>query len=711
MEVQLTSQAASIELDANDEASLVAVATANYGAAPGSMSLSHSNSPAHRSSRKRKSSGLSDDGDHELRRLAEEYLQRPQPVEEMAARIRQEEANSISISISERSRQTFGMVWLMKSCQLSAHSAIPRNRIYARYVETCAQQMIKPMNPAAFGKLVKAIFPDIKTRRLGVRGHSKYHYCGITILGDTSVPTNSISSVDGGTPQDENRSSPDLLGNEDNFESGSMTGISQNGGHNNRSDKNLTSPSRIMPDLQKANKNDPIQYDRNITGGLYVEDNVQSLDAFAIPSLNFLRESLTTPPQPLGSLILPNIEDYAPAGTDKDSVAILAALCKSHCSSLLDAVRFMHLKQFLNTLSSFHGTLTMPVQRLLKVPGILVWIQRCDWIMYKEMIRMLTPLALQAVPTNVLVALRSLSMALPQNISTAFKSLPQAFVQVKLRPAYAFSNLIGRLLRVNETANAAAKILANPLERQLMLKDWMEFVDAKSIVLREVPCGGSRALKIISEDVAVLLNISDSTVNDKLRSDSLRGMSSEKSSPSFRQRNSEVNEHEMHNDISGSKHGEATAESEGNVLESNIDSTGEGIIEKWAQYLTNLPAQFPDTSARMFLLYMNGALTAALREITLNGGEAFGAWWMVRCWIDEWIAWIAEQGGFLSTDFIPMQEFNSTPTAESDSMSASLQTTAEESNEDFGFPGTAFNDNIEKDTNTDNGNTNGSIIL
>jgi hypothetical protein len=31
------------------------------------------------------------------------------------------------------------------------------------------------------GKLIRSVFPDLKTRRLGTRGNSKYHYYGIRI--------------------------------------------------------------------------------------------------------------------------------------------------------------------------------------------------------------------------------------------------------------------------------------------------------------------------------------------------------------------------------------------------------------------------------------------------------------------------------------------------------------------------------------------------
>lgn len=41
---------------------------------------------------------------------------------------------------------------------------------------------MSPLNPASFGKLVRIIFPGIQTRRLGMRGESKYHYVDLTLI-------------------------------------------------------------------------------------------------------------------------------------------------------------------------------------------------------------------------------------------------------------------------------------------------------------------------------------------------------------------------------------------------------------------------------------------------------------------------------------------------------------------------------------------------
>lgn len=54
--------------------------------------------------------------------------------------------------------------------------SVPRGRVYANYASRCARERITVLNPASFGKLVRILFPGLKTRRLGVRGESKYHY-------------------------------------------------------------------------------------------------------------------------------------------------------------------------------------------------------------------------------------------------------------------------------------------------------------------------------------------------------------------------------------------------------------------------------------------------------------------------------------------------------------------------------------------------------
>ena len=49
------------------------------------------------------------------------------------------------------------------------------------YIGFCCERNTKPFNQAVFGKVVRACFPNLSTRRLGVRGHSRYHYAGLNV--------------------------------------------------------------------------------------------------------------------------------------------------------------------------------------------------------------------------------------------------------------------------------------------------------------------------------------------------------------------------------------------------------------------------------------------------------------------------------------------------------------------------------------------------
>ena len=48
-----------------------------------------------------------------------------------------------------------------------------------------------PVNAASFGKLIRSVFLGLRTRRIGTRGNSKYHYYGIRVK-----PTSSLNQFD-----------------------------------------------------------------------------------------------------------------------------------------------------------------------------------------------------------------------------------------------------------------------------------------------------------------------------------------------------------------------------------------------------------------------------------------------------------------------------------------------------------------------------------
>ncbi|GCB62437.1 hypothetical protein scyTo_0013067 [Scyliorhinus torazame] len=70
---------------------------------------------------------------------------------------------------------------------------LPRCELYAHYQDFCQRREFKSISAASFGKLIRQQFPKLKTRRLGTRGQSKYHYYGIGIK-ETSIYYQSMYS-------------------------------------------------------------------------------------------------------------------------------------------------------------------------------------------------------------------------------------------------------------------------------------------------------------------------------------------------------------------------------------------------------------------------------------------------------------------------------------------------------------------------------------
>ena len=177
------------------------------------------------------------------------------------------------------------------------------------------------------------------------------------------------------------------------------------------------------------------------------------------------------------------------------------------------------------------------------------------------------------------------------------------FVIMKLKVAKSFINLLNRLIKIIETGQLASRILCDVNEKNGMNHDWMK-LDIQDIISREIPCGDKNIdvlSTILKSDVVNLLN-------------------------------------------SGKEELERAKQSERPVIDN-------AIMNQFANYISELPGKFQDVNPRLFILLTSNLLTTCLREISLTGGQGFGAWWIVRCWVDEYLAWCFEIGGFLQDDF------------------------------------------------------------
>ena len=73
----------------------------------------------------------------------------------------------------------------------SLHSTLPRSH----YLKHCHESKQDPVNAASFGKLIRSVFLGLRTRRIGTRGNSKYHYYGIRVK-----PSSVLNGYDDSSP-------------------------------------------------------------------------------------------------------------------------------------------------------------------------------------------------------------------------------------------------------------------------------------------------------------------------------------------------------------------------------------------------------------------------------------------------------------------------------------------------------------------------------
>lgn len=497
---------------------------------------------------------------------------------------------------SERTRQVFAMLWINQVCS-TGKGSVPRGRVYANYASRCATERTTVLNPASFGKLVRVLFPGLKTRRLGVRGESKYHYVNFN-LADESAESQEPTQGDMSFP-----------------ESGSFP--------QNASFPKSQSPAQNVPRAALPSPEIPLQPDaaaptminHSRSHSFYNLQDFSSVDQVqSTTAKTALPMSFTPLPEEQFSdaIVLPRIEPFLPDNTDPDAAMSLAALYRSHCTSLVECIRYCRERNFFHLYTSFQGTLTMPVQKLFSNPDVALWIEQCDFVLYQRMMQIISNLTLQVIPKPVLDTLRSISERLVVHIREAFQGQPKHVILAKEAPASIFAALLDRTLRVNLAAHAAANMLANPANRDQMYVDWITMVRIRKVA-EAVPSRGM-------DDVVMLL------LNE------IRDLLDPQNVPW------DIECQTLYSDI---------ATRSNKAPQSDNSGSDSGQLDRWVSLLQGLQTRFPYASAEDIVSSVQLAGNAAMRDITMSQGKSFGAWWVTKCWIDEMICFLAEQGGFM----------------------------------------------------------------
>uniref|UniRef100_A0A8W8MCJ6 RFX-type winged-helix domain-containing protein n=1 Tax=Magallana gigas TaxID=29159 RepID=A0A8W8MCJ6_MAGGI len=75
---------------------------------------------------------------------------------------------------ANRVEQSLAYTWIKSHLEEDIEICLPKQEVYDEYRQYCENHSLVPLCNADFGKLMKTVFPNVKPRRLGQRGQSRY---------------------------------------------------------------------------------------------------------------------------------------------------------------------------------------------------------------------------------------------------------------------------------------------------------------------------------------------------------------------------------------------------------------------------------------------------------------------------------------------------------------------------------------------------------
>ncbi|NXW50110.1 RFX5 protein, partial [Nyctiprogne leucopyga] len=97
-----------------------------------------------------------------------------------------EKSGSLDLSSLSTAEYMHACNWIRNHLEEHTDTCLPKQDVYDAYKRYCDNLCCRPLSAANFGKIIREIFPNIKARRLGGRGQSKYPSAGQGSLGSCS---------------------------------------------------------------------------------------------------------------------------------------------------------------------------------------------------------------------------------------------------------------------------------------------------------------------------------------------------------------------------------------------------------------------------------------------------------------------------------------------------------------------------------------------
>ncbi|KZS97588.1 hypothetical protein SISNIDRAFT_521649 [Sistotremastrum niveocremeum HHB9708] len=584
-------------------------------------------------------------------------------LEQLAANVR----SATTTSSSDRAKQIFVQAWLSANYAPYPDGNVPRQGLYFSYRRVCDQYGIPHINTATLGKAIRLCFPTIKTRRLGVRGNSKYHYCGIRPataseaewLQDYIRRTNNLNgqqqnAANRGTSQEHHSAQEDDDGEDEDSE-------------DNHPKRNSLALANGLGDLSR-NKSPELSYDMDISDKTPTTNTLMSTaqQAAAVAAANqrsgfaSIRrhapgESGTLAPHSSSPLQngapqtylsahtpvdvrqlpnFPNVEEAVGSSTSQHGAIAreVWGWFEEHLNALLESVRTFRFDQYEIHLRTFWASLTGEHREVVHAPAMAGLMARADAIVYDEILETLRSQMLSPIPPPALTSLRQLADKMEKILLAALEGYGNTFVEPKVELGARFGHLVLRFLDIFQVTQALSTVLTNPKQLSDMRRSWLA-IDFESVRNQSALVCNCR-----HEDLVQLLEVDFVALLDNLPKS-----------------NEPVREVMAWADECCER-----------LMGANRSAGGEDKTQM---------------SSRSVLIRWGYVTSQIMRDLTIRSDPAFGAFQIMKLFLDDWIALNVLRSVALSTNSVAasvepvmqQQYFSLSPMAGQESFSNGLE--------------------------------------
>ncbi|XP_055773649.1 MHC class II regulatory factor RFX1-like [Salvelinus fontinalis] len=337
--------------------------------------------------------------------------------------------------------------WLLDNYEGAEGVSLPRCTLYCHYLFHCQEHKLDPVNAASFGKLIRSVFMGLRTRRLGTRGNSKYHYYGLRIKATSSL----LRLIDDHQ-------------------------------HLALRQQPFSQKHRIKPVLKVEGMSNGMSLGAGQQQGAGLSDISAQVQQYQ----QFLDASRALPEFPELDLQ----DRPLPDGIIPEHITAFQQLYREHCEAILDVMvnlQFTLVETLWKTFWRFsesidadtlgvHGESEERLPKwylvvLCKYQPVVHWTRDCDNTLYQALVEILIPDVLRPIPSALTQAIRNFAKSLEIWLTSAMMNIPEEMVRIKVVCAGAFAQTLRRYTSLNHLAQAARAVLQNTAQINQMLSD------------------------------------------------------------------------------------------------------------------------------------------------------------------------------------------------------------------------------------------------